>query len=453
MWLLLPGLVLFITGRVIQVMDYSPLKCCFDSSTYAYRGDPLLDRGELVSFVGDSPRLWGAPALYALFDSDPPRVLAQWTIATVAWIALAWVLFSTLRTAPARLIAAYAVLLLGVQVRVASWDVVIITESLSVSLGILTLAMFIRWADRRTRTSLVVMTVAAGWWTFTRPEIRVFVVVLGVCLAWMMWRDRSRVRAALPAVLVLILAVGWCSAIMPTVSRTFAGWSVTSLSLDEETLMFRLHRRIFPEPAYKQVYESSLGMPSCPAMDAIADANRPMSLFAKAYRSCPEFKAWGEANAASSSYRFALSAPRLYLAATADRLPESVNSTTYGRIPSVVPHQVEQAFFPDNGRVLPLMAAGFALLFGTALAFGGRRHRLLLASAVVLATSAASLVAGLMYAGSEFGRLGLQEALGIRIAAIILLAVAVELAVLRWSRRATPDTAQVQDTAGPAPAA
>src|SRR5262245_14835840 len=177
---------------------------------------------------------------YALFADDQGRAVGQWVLATAAWALLAWELTRHLRTLVAQAVAVAAVFGLALTNTVASWDFAILTESTSISLGLFVVATLLRWARTGSWVSLLVMTVVAVWWTFIRPDIRVFIVVLIAVLlgvAWSVWRRRrrdraaggaaparagpGRVRAALIASVALALGIGWYAAITPTMMRTF----------------------------------------------------------------------------------------------------------------------------------------------------------------------------------------------------------------------------------------
>lgn len=410
----------------------------YDTFSYAYRDDPVYDRGPLVSFTGHAPRLWGAPLLYATLDSDPARAFTQWTIGTLAWATLATVLWHRLATTPARVLAGAGVLGLGVTPQVASWDLAILSESLSISLGILTLALLLWWSDPEIRhrgAALAALTACALWWTFTRPEIRLMTAVVVLGVAWIGWReyrrDRSRPawRGAAAAVTVLAGAIVWVAVITPGADRTFAGWSATGLPLSEETLNYRLRLQVLPDPEIKAAYREHLAMPGCPAADRIAAGpSWAIVQFAGAYRGCPELAVWGRRNAGSSGYRFALTAPGPYLRYTWDALPASLGGAVLTRTGSALPAPVQRAAFPPQRLVLPAILGALAAACAAALITGAwTRCRALVATAAVLAVaSLVSVIAQLMYAVGVFGRYGIQEAIGLRLSVLVLLAAALD---------------------------
>ena len=77
---------------------------------------------------------------------------------------------------------------------------------------------------------------------------------------------------------------------------------------------------------------------------------------------------------------------------------------------------------------------------------GWRRHRLLIATAVgTAAACTVSVIAGVVAVGA-FWRFGIQEAIGIRIAIIMLAAVAVDLLLAR--RRPDPPQGSIATSVG-----
>jgi len=215
------GLVaVFVAARVF-ICVRGDVFTSFDTFSYAQRGDQAFDRGSLVSLTGHAPRLWGVPLFYAIFPTDEARAVAQWALGTVAWAALAWALWVCLRTLVVRVVAVAGVLVLALTPQVANWDFAILSESLSISLGVLVLALLLLWARTKSVWYLAGATTAAVWWTFTRTDARVFVVFLILGLAVVALRRSSRRRQALVAAGVLVLATIWCTAITPVVDRRY----------------------------------------------------------------------------------------------------------------------------------------------------------------------------------------------------------------------------------------
>lgn len=431
-----------------------------DSLWYGSWGDDgLLDSGPVLSFTGHAPRLWGTPLFYLLFSNDAARVTAQWTLSTIAWALLAWVVWHRLRTMLARVLAALGILALALQPEVANWDFALLSESLTISLGVLTLALLIWWLATGHRAVLVALVVAAFYWTFIRPEIRVMVACVALALAARALRRRERRWSGTAAVVVLIAGMGWVTLITPTMSKTFGERATNGLALEQATLTYRLRFDVMPDPDVLAVYEDRLGMPHCAA--AVNNSRLPgwrMSTFVLAYQSCPNLVAWGDRNATSSTYRFAFAAPRLYYDQIARKLPAELAGGVRATGTQVLPRQVDQLFFVHPHQVLPRLGVAFgsALALGLVVLLTGlaqpRQQRLVLLTGIGTAlVCLASAVVDVTFAAGEADRFGIQEAIGLRVALIVMVVAAVD-AILRRIRfrRAEPPAPAAEPAVPPA---
>jgi hypothetical protein len=436
-------LALFLVARV-AIWFRATVFTSPDTPSYALRGDSTLDKGPLVSLTGHAPRLWGTSLFYAVFPNDTARTLAQWTLSTLAWLLLAWAVWGCLRAFSVRVLAAAGVLTVGLLPQVTNWDFAILSESLSISLGVLTLALLLWWLATGSRPALVALTLAAGWWTFVRPEIRLMVALVAAVLVSRAWRDGGQRRPAAIAAAVLLIAMAWVTLITPAMSRTYAERSWNGLSIEESTLVYRLRFQVMAEPAVMAVFKDKLGMPDCAEAERIAAGGAwEISRFIISYQACPDLVRWGERNATNSGYRFAVVAPDLYAWQTVGLLPTGLEGKIDAQGTRILPTIVERAAFPRRSLLLPLLLGGVAVAMAAGFALGAHRRRpLLVGTAVVLtAGSLASLVVGFMYAAGDYPRFGIQEAIGVRLG-LLLLAAAVVDTLLERVRLAAPHASQ-----------
>ncbi|GAA4436045.1 hypothetical protein GCM10023170_003540 [Phytohabitans houttuyneae] len=433
-------LALFVAARVF-ICVRGDVFTSFDTFSYAHRGDPAFDRGTLVSLTGHAPRLWGVPIFYAIFPNDEARAVAQWAVGTVAWALLAWALWTCLRTLVTRILAAATVLTLGLLPQVANWDFAILSESLSISLGVLTLALMLLWARTGSVWHLGAATAAAVWWTFTRTDVRVFVVFLILALAIVAWRRPARRRQTLVAAGALVLATIWCTAITPVVDRTYTGWSATPEVRHEEGLMlFRLRLHVLPDPEVKAIFQREFDMPSCPGMEEIAAGPAwETAKFAAAYEQCTDFKAWGERNASDVWQRYATAEPGVFARQMREVVRLSVAGSDYAKTERVVPMAVEKLAFPPRSWVLKALGVAMLLAAAAFVVAARRRPDLTLAGTVVAVGSGVSLLAGIWFGAGEYWRFGIQEAIGLRLAALIAIVAAVDALLVARRDRAVPE--------------
>jgi len=434
LWALLAG---YVALRVIVVAK-GHVFTSYDTASYALRGDPLLNHGALVSLTGGAPRLWGVPVFYAILPSDMARAVAQWALATLAWAVLAWVIWTLLRHPAAKVVGSGSILLLALLNQVGNWDFAILSESLTISLGVLVLGLLLRWMTTGSVWMLVATVAVAFWWTFTRADISVFTLAVVSVLVFFAWRQPQRRRASVIAAAVLVIAVAWCSAITPRVYETHRQWGSLGVDASEELYYYRLRVLVFGDARVKTIFSEELGMPACPGADAVAA--RPtwdVEDFFDAYHDCPELVAWGERNRDGLFLRFAAAAPGEYTRMNITLVEQSMMGATLAVVPTIVPGPIHRLIFPGHPWTLPVVVGGFAVALAAALLLGAMRgHRRLTVAALVLAAACAvSTAAGVLLGGGEFWRFGIQEAIGWRISVILLVSVAVDLGLDRLRAR------------------
>jgi hypothetical protein len=429
-------------GARLVVLAGGEVFTSYDTFSYAKRGDPFYDRGDLISFTGHAPRLWGTPLFYSLFGSDALRAAGQWTVATLSWGFLAWVVWGLVSHTAAKFVATAGVLVLALLNQVGNLDFAILSESLSISLGVLVLAGFLRWMATGSRLSLALLTAAAFWWTFVRPDIRVFTVFLVVVLAGIAWRIPGRRHLAAVSAGLLAVAVAWCTLIVPVAAADFEKWGALGMNQSEELFVSRLRIDVLPNPTVKAVFTDKFGMPACPAAEAsAARVEWDLVEFANAYRGCPELVEWSHANMDSSFRRLAIAAPGAYLAMTADLTGQSLVGGTYAKVPTVVPGVVHRVVYPGMPWTLPVLLGVLALAIAAAVGTGAVRANPLVGWTAIgtALISAISVVAGAAVVGG-FWRFGVQEGVGIRLAIIWLAAIVLDQLLDRRSGKSVPDT-------------
>ncbi|MGE5828382.1 MAG: hypothetical protein ACM30G_08465 [Micromonosporaceae bacterium] len=439
----------------ISILKESRIRLWWDAFSYAYRDSPEWDRGPLVSFIGHAPRLWGVPLFYALFPSDPPRLVAQWAVSTAAWALLAWTLWKCLRSLPAKVIASGAVLGFALLTPITQWDFTILSESLSISLGVIVVACFMLWARSGSRVALVALAATGFYWTFVRPELRLFVVVLCGVLLFDAWRRRDQRRWALGGAVVLAIAIGWSSLIMPTVYHNFGRYTHSHLSAQGDVLMFKLPY-VYSHPELTRVYEQELGMPPCPAATALV-RNRAGDFFEllAEYNACPELSAWGDKHG-SEPIGFLVAAPDLAARAIWRAAPHAFGGVDgygyYGISANFFPKRIDRLSFHPTMKVLGGLLGGLLVALIVAVVSGAfRRRRLLVGTALVLiATALVSEVIGILLLDAEPARYGIQENIALRIALLVLVVATIDTVAERLRERSA-QRAQVEAPSEVAP--
>jgi hypothetical protein len=420
----------YLAARVVILLG-GKVYTSYDSFSYAYRNDPRWDRGALVSFTGHAPRSWGVPLFFVMFGDDHSRAVGQWVISTIAWAMLALALSAYFRQ-PVRPFVAAAILLIGLLRPVSSWDFAILSESLSISLGVIALAAFLFWLRRNSIVWLVVMLVAGVWWTFTRSDMFPMVLPFAAAFAFLAWRRRREPDTRMQPIagmLVLLIAAGWAYAITPATFQTFQRWSFApQLGQERGMLMYRLRISVFPDPEVKSFFQHEFGMPACAGADRVAaEPEWAVDDFAAAVDKCPEMKAWADTNAHGMWKRYATKNPTLFARQVEQSTSDALSGAAYADTPQVLPGIVERAAFPrSHALVITLGLTALSLALALAAGAWRRQRRLVLIALAVAATALASAVLTVVVSSGEVWRFGIQEAIAFRIAIVMLLACAAE---------------------------
>jgi len=201
-------------------------------------------------------------------------------------------------------------------------------------------------------------------------------------------------------------------------------------------MLFRLRLHVLPNPQVKAIFQREFGMPSCPGMEEIAAGPAwETAKFAAAYEECPEFKAWGERNAADVWQRYATAEPGVFERQMREVVRLSVAGSDYAKTERVVPMAVEKLVWPPRGSVLKVLAAALLLTAAAVVFLARRRPDLALAVVVVAVSSGVSLLAGIWFGAGEYWRFGIQEAIGLRVAVLIAVVAAADVLVAVWRER------------------
>ncbi len=413
----------------------------FDSGSYA-PGSGVAT----LSFTGHAPRPWGVPVLYALVGSDTARAVLQWLLGTAAWAVLVVGLWTTLRTLPARVAVAVALIALAITSAVTTWDFAILSESLSISLGVMAVGLAAVWLGTGSRAAAAGVAVVGIWWTFTRPDIALYVAALLVAVIVVAALRSDRRRTALAVAAALLLGLAWSGATLSRTDAAFREWGL-HLGLSESTFVYRLRLQVYPDPQVREVYARELGMPSCPATAAFgrpgaSSGSWEMERFVAAYRSCPALVSWVAREKSRAAVRYMLADPGHFARITRGSLAEMLGGAVYARRPRALPRVQDGLFFPRPTWALRGLLLAFVLALAAVAATGAlRRSALAAAGGALVVVSGVSALVGTLYSAGEYPRFGIQEAILMRVGLIVMLAAALDAFVLGRRARRLPRAA------------
>lgn len=235
---------LFVACRAVAAFSVAPRRFP-DSSTYDH-----------LDWLGRGGRLWLVPAIYHVAASDGARVAVQLVVGVGAWVYAAWALGSTLERPHVRVGAQAAVLLVGLARPVTSWDSIILSESLSLSLAVVMVSAWLL-VQRGRRGGTVGVAVASTFlWLGTRHVNVLLAVPMLVALAAAL---RARLDGGIGR------RVGVCALLVAV------AWGATGLSSGDSIRRYNslgiIADRMLPDPA-RRAYVEHERLPMTPALAA-----------------------------------------------------------------------------------------------------------------------------------------------------------------------------------------
>lgn len=289
---------------------------------------------------------WGLPLFYKLVPgSTAVAVIAQFTVATGAWLVLALVVASLVRRPVPKTLALATVLAFALTPLVAEWDGQLLTESLSNSLTALMVAAALLFIRVPSRLRLLLVVLAAFAATMTRDTngyLALFVLVpLGVTVAVL---GRRRLGLLLAGAIVLIFA--------------FEVWSY-NVRRWEPPLEDVIIKRVLPVPAALHYFRAR-GMPVRAGLEDELTINRvPPNKVLDQAPGLVYFKPWFVQRARSTYVRYLLTHPDASLTTPIRRLdfllapPRGPPAGLDGYRPpgyrDVLPRLLVRALFPEMG--------------------------------------------------------------------------------------------------------
>jgi hypothetical protein len=335
-------LAAFAVVRLLEVATGSPTLYP-DSVGYRVRGH-FLDFS-LTSLGGRSVRPWGVTAWMALWPSDEAIVLAQTALAVLVWSALALTVATGVRRPAARRLVVTVLLVLACTAQVASWDLAILSESVSISTGILTLAAAVRFARAPGWSRAVPFLLAALWFTMTRPNVFPVLLMWAVALLVVgLIRRQVLVGAVVAGLLVAISAYGYAYNL-----RADPAW--------EASTQFGVSRTVvayaYPISQNGPVAEAVIAAlrrsdaPSCmiPATPRTVSDHGTTRWVQNTVRSCPGMQAWANAHWNHWWTSWLLNHPGEASRIVRVELPNSLNTPVLTSMTAAVPAQVGSLFF------------------------------------------------------------------------------------------------------------
>jgi hypothetical protein len=383
-----------------------------------------------------SKNFWAGPraVLYPLLAKLTGRshldlFLLQSMFAAVAWLALAWLVYTRLHNRTLAATTAVVVLFASLSLDVVQWDGVLVTESLTISLAVGMLVLGVLLVEAPSVPRAAWFTAVALLWVLLRDSNGY--VVACVAVAFGIAAIRSRAKRPTFAVVAVALVVVFVLGVVS--SSVGVRWA--------EPLEDVITIRALAHPDRAQ-YMLSRGLPlTNEEVAKIAGhcvVNRP-PVFPCVLVTDPRFYRWIDEDGRSTYSRWVLSHPATALADpvrnSGELFGSRVGVDTFTRYRFEPANLAEQIFFVRNQRVL---LAEALIAFGLVLA-ALRRRPSPLGWAVLtgLATTYPHMFAIWTFDGLETQRHALAASLILRLG--IVLAAALALDARRGSSEAATD--------------
>ncbi len=186
---------------------------------------------------------WGAAVLYKLTGSSAGTIDAVQTgLSALGWLALVWVFSRSLRSGRLKVAAFMLILGFSLAPPVQMWNHIIQSESLSISLMVMILAVWMSLLQRWRWGKLFTLILLFAWWLGTR-ETNVYLggLVAGVLFFLGMVYKRQRFYWAVAALLMLFSYINLQISEIPTLPRWLYPLTNTILNRilpDEEFLLY-----------------------------------------------------------------------------------------------------------------------------------------------------------------------------------------------------------------------
>jgi hypothetical protein len=249
-------IVLYVILQVVSHMQVHEALWLPDSIDYIFPAKTY-HWNELGLWTHTKP--WGATVLYKLIGSSQTTIDAVQTgLSTLAWISLAWVFSRSLNNKWLKM-TAFAILLgFSLAYSIQQWNHIIQSESLSISLMALLLAVWISLLKRWRWVKFAALVLLLAWWTGTREtNLYLSLIVAIILVALGVFKRRQRIYWAVSTVLVLFGILNLQLSEVPTLPRWLYPLTNTLLN------------RILPDEEYLSYFQAR-GLDTPPELMALS---------------------------------------------------------------------------------------------------------------------------------------------------------------------------------------
>ena len=202
---------------------------------------------------------WGTAVLYKLAGSSPVTIdAAQTILSALAWLGLAWVFGKVIHRPWLRVTAFGLILGFSLAPSVQMWNHIIQSESLSILLMVLIIAVWLSLMQRWRWEKLFALIFLFGWWIGTREtNIYLSLMAAGILVLVGLFYKRQRFYWAVSVLLIFFGYINMQISEVPTIPRWLYPLTNTVL------------HRILPNEEFLSFFEAK-GMPVPPELMALS---------------------------------------------------------------------------------------------------------------------------------------------------------------------------------------
>ena len=198
---------------------------------------------------------WGAAVLYKIIGTSPVIInLVQTLLSTLAWMALAWVFSLAIHNRWLKAVALALILGFSLAPSIQMWNHIIQSESLSISLMALGLAIWLSLSQKWRWDKFLALIFLFAWWVGTREaNVYLGLTIAGILIFVGLFYKRQRFYWALSILLIFFGYLNMQISEAPTIPRWLYPLTNTVLN------------RILPNEEYLSYFEAE-GMPVFPEL-------------------------------------------------------------------------------------------------------------------------------------------------------------------------------------------
>lgn len=288
-----------------------------------------------LNFLGHAVRTWGLPLFWKLAPGGATSdALMQVLVATLAWLFLAATVYRLCRTRRVGVGGFALVLLTGLSAQITEWDMALLSESFTLSLLVVLIAMVMLVVDRLTPARAIGLAVVLCWWTAVRPSnfTILAVIVIPIAIGLALTRRRQWILWVMVPMLVITVWAAYST------SRDKIIWPQNSTGVVQD--------RLLKDPAAKEFLHEH-GMPRSALVEQ--EKSKEYIGYDAPLAVDPEFRAWMLDRFQPTYLEYLVRHPSYLLGNPIKAAPELITARTgYSAATEVLPVTVKSVLWPHE---------------------------------------------------------------------------------------------------------